>query len=139
MPVVYLTRKEKFSACHRLHSPQLSDEENAKIYGKCNNFHGHGHNYTVEVTVCGPVDPKTGMVMNICDLKVYMDVGIMQKLDHKNLDRDVDAFKEIPSTTENLAVFIWNSLQEVLPQPELLHEVRIEETDKNSVIYRGEK
>uniref|UniRef100_A0A1L8DZF6 6-pyruvoyl tetrahydrobiopterin synthase n=1 Tax=Nyssomyia neivai TaxID=330878 RepID=A0A1L8DZF6_9DIPT len=137
-PVVYLTRKEKFSACHRLHSPQLDDEENSRIYGKCNNLHGHGHNYTVEVTIGGPLDPITGMVMNISDLKVYMDKGIMQKLDHKNLDKDLDAFKDIPSTTENLAVYIWNNLRKLLPQPELLYEVRIEETDKNSVIYRGE-
>ncbi|XP_059607986.1 6-pyruvoyl tetrahydrobiopterin synthase [Phlebotomus argentipes] len=137
-PVVYLTRKEKFSACHRLHSRHLSAEENVRVYGKCNNPNGHGHNYTVEVTVCGPLTHATGMVMNISDLKAHMDVVIMQRLDHKNLDKDLDAFKDIPSTTENVAVFIWKGLKEVLPEPNLLHEVRIEETDKNSVIYRGE-
>ncbi|GAB0090747.1 6-pyruvoyl tetrahydrobiopterin synthase [Sergentomyia squamirostris] len=137
-PVVYLTRQEQFSACHRLHSPQLNDEENLKLYGKCNNPHGHGHNYTVEVTLRGAVDPSTGMVMNISDLKECMDKAVMKKLDHKNLDKDLEAFREIPSTTENLSIFIWKELREVLPKPELLYEVRIEETDKNFVIYRGD-
>ncbi|XP_055704833.1 6-pyruvoyl tetrahydrobiopterin synthase [Phlebotomus papatasi] len=137
-PIVYLSRTEKFSSCHRLHSSQLSDEENAKLYGKCNNFHGHGHNYTVKVTLRGPVDPATGMVMNIADLKTCMDRAIMQKLDHKNLDLDLDAFKDIPSTTENVACFIWKNLLACLPVPEILYEVQIDETDKNSVIYRGE-
>ncbi|XP_058451554.1 6-pyruvoyl tetrahydrobiopterin synthase [Malaya genurostris] len=139
LPMVYLTRKECFSACHRLHSPFLSEELNRQVYGKCNNPNGHGHNYTVEVTVRGPVDTKTGMVMNITDLKQYMDQTIMKKLDHLNLDKDVPYFKNLPSTTENVSIFIWDSLKLVMPKPELLYEVKIYETDKNSVIYRGQK
>ncbi|XP_053662097.1 6-pyruvoyl tetrahydrobiopterin synthase [Anopheles marshallii] len=138
-PQVYLTRKECFSACHRLHSPFLSEEVNRQVYGKCNNPNGHGHNYTVEVTVRGPVDSKTGMVMNITDLKEYMEQAIMKKLDHLNLDKDVPYFKNLASTTENVAIFIWDSLKLIMDKPELLYEIKIYETDKNSVIYRGEK
>jgi len=136
--VAYLTRRETFSACHRLHSPFLSEEENKAIYSKCNNINGHGHNYTVEVTVKGPVEESTGMVMNISDLKVHMDVCIMKVLDHKNLDKDVPHFQSTVSTTENLAIFIWDSLLKVLPNPRLLHKVKIYETEKNIVEYQGE-
>ncbi|XP_071447200.1 6-pyruvoyl tetrahydrobiopterin synthase [Hetaerina americana] len=138
MPIAFLTRKEIFSACHRLHSPQLTDEENRETYGKCNNFHGHGHNYVVEVTLRGPVDPATGMVMNINDLKIYMDHAIMKPMDHKHLDKDVPYFKEVVSTTENVAVFIWNNLKNELPDPSVLYEVKIYETEKNIVVYRGD-
>ncbi|XP_046403398.1 6-pyruvoyl tetrahydrobiopterin synthase [Ischnura elegans] len=137
-PIAYLTRRETFSACHRLHSPQLSDEENKVTYGKCNNFHGHGHNYVVEVTLRGPLDPANGMVMNISDLKVYMENAIMKPMDHKNLDKDVPYFKDVVSTSENVAVFIWNNLKQELPNPGLLYEVKLYETEKNIVLYRGE-
>ncbi|XP_055907158.1 6-pyruvoyl tetrahydrobiopterin synthase [Eupeodes corollae] len=136
-PVAFLTRKEIFSACHRLNSNQLTAEENLEIYGKCNNPNGHGHNYIVEVTVRGPIDARTGMVMNITDLKFAMDDVIFKHLDHKNLDKDVEFFENIPSTTENVAVYIWDNLRQKLKKPELLYEVKIYETDKNSVIYRG--
>lgn len=136
-PVVYITRIETFSACHRLHSLQLDEEENKAIFGKCNNPNGHGHNYKVEVTLKGPVDPVTGMVMNIVDLKVFMQKAIMETLDHRNIDKDVPYFKDKVSTTENLAVFIWVELQKHLP-PNQLYEVKIHETDKNVVYYRGE-
>uniref|UniRef100_A0A1A9W055 6-pyruvoyl tetrahydrobiopterin synthase n=1 Tax=Glossina brevipalpis TaxID=37001 RepID=A0A1A9W055_9MUSC len=129
-PVALLTRKETFSACHRLHSKHLSDEENAEIYGKCNHVNGHGHNYTVEVTVRGPIEKRTGMVMNITELKLAMDAVIFKQLDHKNLDKD-------PSTTENLTVFIWDNVRDKLKYPELLYEVKVYETNKNSVTYRG--
>ncbi|PSN46335.1 6-pyruvoyl tetrahydrobiopterin synthase [Blattella germanica] len=128
VPIAYLTRKEIFSACHRLHSPHLSDEVNKMVYGKCNNLHGHGHNYI-----------DTGMVMNISDLKKYMNDAIMEPLDHKNLDKDVPYFSNVVSTTENVAVFIWNNMKEQLPDPTLLHEIKIYETDKNIVVYRGER
>ncbi|KAJ6645353.1 6-pyruvoyl tetrahydrobiopterin synthase [Pseudolycoriella hygida] len=141
-PIAYLTRKESFSASHRLHSPMLSEAVNEQIYGKCNNPNGHGHNYNgkyiiLEVTIRGPIDKNTGMVMNITDLKEHMDNVIMKKLDHKNLDKDVSYFENLPSTTENVAVYIFNHLKTRLPSPELLYEVKIQETDKNSVIYRG--
>ncbi|XP_069050591.1 6-pyruvoyl tetrahydrobiopterin synthase [Lepisosteus oculatus] len=133
----YITRVESFSACHRLHSNSLSAEENKRIFGKCNNPNGHGHNYKVEITVRGKIDPETGMVMNLTDLKHYIEEAVMKPLDHKNLDKDVPYFANAVSTTENLAVFIWDSLVKLLPQ-NALYEVKIHETDKNIVVYRGE-
>lgn len=138
-PIAYLIRKEAISSCHRLHSENLTEEENKRVYGKCNNYWGHGHNYTVEVTVRGPVDPITGMVMNLSDLKLYMKDVLMSQLDHKNLDKDVPYFKNVVSTTENVAIYIFNELRKIMPDPDLLYEVKIHETDNNIVIYRGEK
>ncbi|KAK7116069.1 6-pyruvoyl tetrahydrobiopterin synthase-like [Littorina saxatilis] len=136
-PVVYISRSDCFSACHRLHSPLLSDEDNKLTYGKCNNPNGHGHNYKVEVIVRGPVDPVTGMVINLTDLKLYINEAIMSLLDHKNIDKDVSYFKDVVSTTENVAVFIWDNMVKRLP-PGLLHEIKVHETDKNVIFYRGE-
>ena len=90
------------------------------------------------MTLRGPVDRDTGMVMNINDLKKYMNSAIMEPMDHKNLDKDVPYFKNLVSTTENVSVFIWNNLKEQLPDPKILYEVKIYETEKNIVIYRGE-
>uniref|UniRef100_A0A0B6YE78 6-pyruvoyltetrahydropterin synthase n=1 Tax=Arion vulgaris TaxID=1028688 RepID=A0A0B6YE78_9EUPU len=137
MPLVYVQRSESFSACHRLHSPYLSDEENSVLYGKCNHEHGHGHNYKVEVTLRGPVDPVTGMVINIVDLKKWMKDAIMTVLDHRNLDKDVPFFKTHVSSMENITVFIWESMKEKLGN--LLYEIRVHETDHNIAWYRGEK
>ncbi|XP_078081477.1 6-pyruvoyl tetrahydrobiopterin synthase [Mustelus asterias] len=134
---VLVTRVESFSAAHLLHSNCLSAEENKRTFGKCNNPNGHGHNYKVEVTVRGEVNPQTGMVINITDLKEHMQEAIMQPLDHKNLDKDVPYFADVVSTTENVAVFIWDNLQKRL-SPSLLYEVKVYETDKNIVVYRGE-
>ncbi|XP_026206380.1 6-pyruvoyl tetrahydrobiopterin synthase [Anabas testudineus] len=133
----YITRVQSFSACHRLHSIHLNEEENKKVYGKCNNPNGHGHNYKVEVTVRGKIDHLTGMVMNLTDLKKCIEEVIMVPLDHKNLDRDVPYFANVVSTTENVAVYIWDNMMKALP-PNLLYEIKIYETDKNVVIYRGE-
>jgi len=138
LPIVSLTRRETFSACHRLHSIHLTDEENKEVYGKCNNPNGHGHNYVVLVTLRGPVDDKTGMVMNISKLKMYMEKAITVPLDHKNLNLDVPYFKNVVSTTENVAIFIWDRLTSLMSKPELLYEVKILETEKNHVFYRGE-
>nr|XP_034995563.1 6-pyruvoyl tetrahydrobiopterin synthase-like isoform X2 [Zootoca vivipara] len=115
----------------------LSDEENKKLFGKCNNANGHGHNYKVEVTVRGEIDPTTGMVINLTDLKDYMEEAIMEPLDHKNLDKDVPYFAEVVSTTENVAVYIWENLQKHLPKG-TLYKVKVYETDKNVVVYKGE-
>lgn len=87
----------------------------------------------------GPVDPITGMVMNLSDLKLYMKDVLMSQLDHKNLDKDVPYFKNVVSTTENVAIYIFNELRKIMPDPDLLYEVKIHETDNNIVIYRGEK
>jgi len=139
-PVVYVTRVETFSAAHRLHAPQLSDEENRDLFGPCNNFHGHGHNYKLEVTVKGPVDPRTGMVINITDLKAIIKDQVFSVFDHKNLDKDVPAFRDtgLVSTTENFAVVVWELLAPHLPPATALHRVRIHETPKNVCDYYGE-
>ena len=115
----------------------MSDEENREIYGKCNNENGHGHNYSVEVRLRGHVDHKTGMVMNLMDLKAIIERCIMKPLDHKNLDKDVPYFKLVPSTTENLTVYIFEQIKKALAKPELLYEVKVYETDKNFFVYRG--
>ncbi|XP_065288262.1 6-pyruvoyl tetrahydrobiopterin synthase-like [Dermacentor albipictus] len=135
-PVASVTRIESFSASHRLHSQCLSDAENAAIFGKCNNLNGHGHNYKLEVTVTGPVDRDTGMVINITDLKKCIQSEVMDVLDHKNLDKDVPYFEKAVSTTENVAVFVWQRLSKVLPR-KLQLRVRLHETDKNVVTYEG--
>ncbi|KAL1512948.1 hypothetical protein ABEB36_002447 [Hypothenemus hampei] len=134
----YQTRRITLSACHRLHSPHLSDEENRQVYGKCNHINGHGHNYTIKVTLFGEIDPKTGMLMNLMDLKRYMEEAIMAPMDHKNIDKDIDYFKDKPSTTENVAVYCWNRMKNIMSQPEWLYEVEIYETENNIVRYRGD-
>ncbi|ESO10766.1 hypothetical protein HELRODRAFT_72348 [Helobdella robusta] len=137
-PVVYITRCATFSACHRLHSPKLSDEENRKIFGKCNHINGHGHNYRLEVTLKGEVEEDTGMVYNLSDLCKVIETCVIELMDHKNLDKDVEFFKNNTSTSENLCVFIWHKLLENLSKPHLLFEVKLHETDNNIVYYKGE-
>ena len=133
---VTLTRVESFSCAHRLNSPDLSIEENAKIYGKCNRINGHGHNYKVEISVTGQVDPRTGMVMSLDDLKKILNEKIMDKLDHRNIDLDVDEFREkhIPSTAENIACFIHKEVSLALPSNVTLDSVKLYETEKNIVV-----
>jgi 6-pyruvoyltetrahydropterin/6-carboxytetrahydropterin synthase len=132
----FITRRLTFSAAHRLHSDKLSAEENRKIFGKCNQPNGHGHNYEVEVTVAGPIDAATGMVFNLTDLKDVMEDVIEHDIDHKNLNMDVPAFKTLNPTAENIAVVLWNLLEKRL-KPGLLHEVKLIETENNFVSYRG--
>lgn len=138
-PIVDVTRTESISACHRLHSKLLGDEENSKIFGKCNNPNGHGHNYKVEVTVRGPIDEVTGMVINVADLKVIIQKVVMETFDHKNVDKDVPVFRDtnLVSTAENIAVVMYNEIQKLLPSGVKLHRVRLHETDKNIVDYYG--
>lgn len=132
----FVTRRMTFAAGHRLHNEALSAEENRRLYGKCNNPNGHGHNFVVEVTVAGEIDPRTGMVFNLRDLKKVMAEVIEEGLDHKNLNLDVPAFKGVIPTAENIAAVLWRLLRERLPQG-ALHEVRLIETENNSVSYRG--
>lgn len=140
-PVVRLSRTFSVSAAHRLHSVYLSDEENVKLYGPCNRQHGHGHNYKITVSLAGQVDPKTGMVVNLRVLKSIAQQYVAELLDHRNLDAEVDYFLKRPSTTENLAVLVWQQMSTGLREtglPEsLLDNVIIEETDANSVSYSG--
>ncbi|UJR08993.1 hypothetical protein I4U23_013243 [Adineta vaga] len=117
-PKIYLKRRETFSAAHRLHSINLSENENIQLYSKCNNPNGHGHNYILEVTVAGYINPITGMVMNITDLKNLIQTQVLDLVDHKHLDLDVEHFrtKNLVSTTENLAVFVWEQLVSKIEQ-----------------------
>ncbi|XP_007422688.1 6-pyruvoyl tetrahydrobiopterin synthase-like [Python bivittatus] len=132
--IIFLSRTTTFAAAHRLNSKHLSDDENRVTFGKCN--HTHGHNYKVTVTICGKIDPISGMLMNIYKLQEYMQVAITESLDHKNLDQDVDYFASVTSSTENLAMFIWSSLEKILPSG-CLYKVKIYESDTNFVVFKG--
>jgi 6-pyruvoyltetrahydropterin/6-carboxytetrahydropterin synthase len=134
---VYFTRAYAISASHRLHTDALTAEENRETYGKCNNPHGHGHNYRIEVTVAGPVEPATGMVMNMADLDSVVHKQILARFDHINLNLD-PLFSNLPSTTENLTIAIFNLLEPALI-PAKLDRIRIEETENNFFEYSGPK
>ncbi len=131
----HLTRRYRFSASHRLHNESMSPEENLATYGKCNNPYGHGHNYIVEVTVSGQVEPSTGMVCNLVDLDGFVKEQIVNRYDHMNLNT-VDEFQKLVPTTENLCVEIFNRLQKGF-RPANVERVRIEETMMNSFEYAG--
>jgi 6-pyruvoyltetrahydropterin/6-carboxytetrahydropterin synthase len=132
----HLTRRYIFSASHRLHAAALSDEENNAIYGKCNNPHGHGHNYSLEVTVSGPVSDETGMVCDLADVDDAVGRGILERFDHQNLNVLEDFAGRVP-TTENLAVVAYNILKQSFHSAHL-EKIRIEETLMNSFEYCGE-
>lgn len=136
MPIVYLTRRAVFAASHRLHAPELAEEENLRLFGKCNNSHGHGHNYTIEVTIRGETDPRTGLLINLTDLKGIIHEEVSEPLDHKHLNLDVPDFEELNPTAENIAVVCWKRLHKRLG--DLLYEVVIRETENNFAVYRGE-
>jgi len=131
----YLTRRYIFSASHRLHSDVLSDEQNGLTYGKCNNPHGHGHNYAMEVTVSGQVNPETGMVCNLVDLDGAVEHTVLTRFDHQNLNTLAD-FATLVPTTENLAGVIYNILKQSLHSAHL-ERVRLEETMMNSFEFAG--
>jgi 6-pyruvoyltetrahydropterin/6-carboxytetrahydropterin synthase len=135
--MVYLTRKAEFSAAHYYHNPEFTAEENQRIFGKCNNPHGHGHNYTLEVTVKGEVDPRSGFVVDLKKLKDLMNREVIDVLDHRFLNQEVAEFKELIPTTENLAISIWRRLQAKLTLARL-HRVRLYETPDLFVDYYGE-
>lgn len=133
---VALGRRYRIAASHRLHSPQLSEEENYRVYGKCNNPYGHGHNYVIEVSLSGEVDGATGMIANLADLDAFVEREVLGPMDHKSLNEDVAAFREKVPTTENLCIEIFQRLKN-FPQARL-ERVRVEETGKNSFEYFGE-
>ena len=133
---VELGRRYRFAASHRLHSPQLSAEENWRIYGKCNNPHGHGHNYVVEIAVSGPVDGATGMITNLADLDAFVEREVIEPFDHRSLQDEVAAFREAVPTTENLCIEIFRRLKD-FPHAKL-ERVRVEETENNTFEYTGE-
>jgi 6-pyruvoyltetrahydropterin/6-carboxytetrahydropterin synthase len=134
---VVFGRRYRFAASHRLHSAQLSEEENCRVYGKCNNPYGHGHNYVVEVSVSGTVDPGTGMIVNLADLDRFVETEAIEAFDHKSLNEDVEAFRANVPTTENLCKEIYQRLKH-FPLAKL-ERVRIEETSNNAFEYAGEE
>jgi len=135
--LVYVSRRAVFSASHRLYNPQLSDAENELVYDKCSNKNGHGHNYVLEVTVAGEPNPKTGYVIDLKKLKAIIAREVIEKVDHKHLNIDVDFMKGIIPTAENIAREIWNVLEPNITEGRL-HSVRLHETENNVVEYRGE-
>ncbi len=128
--MITVTRRMTFSAAHRLFNPEFSDAENERVFGLCNNPAGHGHNYTLEVTVAGEPDPKTGMVINLSDLKAILQTEVISKVDHKNLNVDVEFMQGCVPTAEMLAIRIWDQLTGKLPSVEL-REVTVYESPNN--------
>ncbi|NIN71204.1 MAG: 6-carboxytetrahydropterin synthase [Gemmatimonadetes bacterium] len=137
MPIVRVTRRLHFSAGHRLHNPKLSDDENREIYGLCNNPSGHGHNYGLEVTLRGEVDPKTGYVFDLKRLRELVERVVLADVDHANLNVDVPWMEGIIPTAENIAVQVWRRLADQLPAG-MLERVVVSESERNLVEYRGE-
>ena len=136
--MIFLTRRERFSAAHRMFRPDLSDEKNMEVFGKCSNPNWHGHNYDLYVTVKGELSEGHGYVMNISTLKQIIVDKIIRKIDHKNINFEVDFMEGKIATTENLAIAIWNELKpDVEKEGARLHCVRIEETENNSIEYYG--
>jgi 6-pyruvoyltetrahydropterin/6-carboxytetrahydropterin synthase len=133
----YLTRRYWFSASHRLHSKTMSAAENQAVYGKCNNPHGHGHNYALEVTVGGQVDEKTGMVCNLTDLDAFVNENIVERFGHTNLNQ-LQQFQDVVPTTENLCRELYEILEKGFTHAKI-EKIRMEETMLNSVEYAGGK
>jgi 6-pyruvoyltetrahydropterin/6-carboxytetrahydropterin synthase len=135
--MVYLTRKCEFSASHYYHNPQWTEEENRRVFGKCANLNGHGHNYTLEVTVKGKVDPTTGFVVDLKQLKDILNREVVDAMDHRHLNKEVPEFATKLPTTENIAIAIWQRLEEKLNVAKL-HRVRLYEMPDLFVDYYGE-
>jgi 6-pyruvoyltetrahydropterin/6-carboxytetrahydropterin synthase len=136
--MIYLTRKAEFSASHYYHNPDFTPEENQRVFGKCSNLNGHGHNYTLEVTVKGEVNANTGFVVDLKDLKDTMNREVVDAMDHRHLNKEVPEFKKLIPTTENLAIAVWNRLQPRL-QMAKLHRVRIYESPDLFADFYGEE
>ncbi len=134
---IELGRRYKFAASHRLHSEKLSAEQNSRVYGKCNNPHGHGHNYVVEISVSGTVDPATGMIANLADLDSFVEREVIESFDHRSLNEEVPIFRNQVPTTENICIEIYQRLKH-FPKAKL-ERVRVEETSNNSFEYAGEE
>lgn len=135
--MVYVTRKAHFSASHRLFNPTFSNEQNEATFDKCNNYFGHGHNYVLEVTVKGLPDPATGYVIDLKKLRDLLDEVVIDKVDHKHLNFDVDFLRGVIPTVENLAVLFWQQLEHRLPSGNL-HAIKLFESDQNFCEYYGE-
>ncbi len=136
MPTVTVTRRLKFNAAHRVHNPALSDEENRRTFGKCNNPHGHGHNYTLDVSVAGEVDPNTGYVFDLSRLKDLVTREVVDLVDHHNLNVDVSFMHDVIPTAENMIVQMWRILEGKI-RPGRLVRLVLWETENNYVEYNG--
>jgi 6-pyruvoyltetrahydropterin/6-carboxytetrahydropterin synthase len=134
--MIYITRKLDFCASHRLHNPAFSDDKNKEVFGLCNNPNGHGHTYTLEVTIKGEVDPECGMVMDFKHLKQLIKTEIIAKVDHKNLNIDVPFLNGVISTVENMAIIFWDILEPKIKNG-VIYEIKLYESERNYVIYRG--
>ena len=136
MPDVTVTRRLMFNAAHRVHNPTLSDEENARLFGTCNNPNWHGHNYTLDVSVRGPIDARTGYVMDLGVLKRVVEERVVDKIDHKNFNLDVDFMRGVIPTSENIIVAFWKILAPQM-KPGKLTRLVLWETENNYVEYSG--
>ena len=137
--MVYISRKEHFNAAHKLWNPDWSAEKNHEVFGKCANENWHGHNYELHVTVKGIIDSETGYVMDLKELRDIIRERVTDKLDHKNLNLDVDFLQGQLSSTENLVIAIWKQLQpHIDSETKKLHNIRLYETANNYVDYFGE-
>ena len=132
-----VTARLGFSAAHRLHNPKYDAAWNRTVYDKCDNPAGHGHNYVLHVSVKGSIDPETGMVIDLKKLKDLVRRNVIDRVDHTNLNEDVDFLRGVVPTAENLARAFWQQLAPVIDEG-VLHEIALQETEKNSVVYRGE-
>jgi 6-pyruvoyltetrahydropterin/6-carboxytetrahydropterin synthase len=136
--MIFLTRRERFNAAHRLFREDFSDEKNLEVFGKCSNPNWHGHNYDLFVTVCGPVDPETGLVINIKILSEIINKYVIEKLDHKNINIEVDFMKGKLASTENMAIGIWEQLISPIAEHNAkIYGVKLCETENNFVEYFG--
>jgi 6-pyruvoyltetrahydropterin/6-carboxytetrahydropterin synthase len=135
--MMFVTRRETFSAAHRLYNPELSDEENLKVFGKCSNPNWHGHNYTLEVVVSGEINRETGFVINLSILKDIIHKYVLSKVDHKNLNTETDFMEGLNPTSENIVLGIWRVLSDKIPEGKL-YSVKLYETENNFFEYRGE-
>jgi len=137
--MIYLIRREHFSAAHRLFLPEYTDEENFEVFGKCSNPNWHGHNYILFVTVKGEPDAKTGLVVHLRHVSKLIDEKILNKVDHKNLNLEVDFLAGKVPTSENVAIGIWNELYaDIRKLGGILHCVRLEQSENNIIEYYGE-
>lgn len=136
--MVHVTRRMVFAASHRLHNPEWSEEKNYEIYDKCNNPNGHGHNYVMEVTVSGKPDINSGYLIDLKILKRILNEVIVDKVDHKNLNLDVEFLKGVIPSVENLAVVFWNELKDKFEDGVVLSKIKLWETENNTIEYMGE-
>lgn len=136
--MVYLTRLEHFNAAHKLYNPSWSREKNIEVFGKCANENWHGHNYELYVTVKGKPDPETGFLFDVKQLSTIIKDRIIEKLDHKNLNMDVEFMKGQMCSTENLAIAIWNQLNPHIPPAVQLHCIKLYETPRIYIEYFGD-